>query len=228
MPEVLLLTARFVAIFGLVISIALIIARWRLPQPSSKAAGSGSSSGAAPKADAAPSFWQLAWFLYRRSRARDRANEADLRAIRKKSVLVVDPDEKSRKVLVWRLQQLGCQVMNARSGSQAVGLVKERAVTLRQAQDAAHSKRGSTLRRAESSGRSIDVVISDALLPDISAVDFCDELAGWDGPIVLLGVLPSQREELSMLGGRIGCLGKPYDPYDAAVLAGRLLKVGMF
>jgi len=184
--EVLLLAARYIALFGLVVSIALIFVRWRFPKKESKGKGSGK----------APSYWREFWKAYRRGKARVREREGDLRAIRGKSVLVVDPDEKSSKVLIWRLEQLGCKVVKARSGNQAVGMAS-----------------------------SVDVVISDALLPDISAVEFCDALAGSDVPIVLVGVLRAQREELARLGDRVACLGKPYDPDDAAVLAGRALRI---
>lgn len=188
--EVLLLAARYIALFGLVVSIALIFVRWRFPKKESKGdKGSGSR-------EKEPSYWQVFWYMRRKAKAKAREREGDLRAIRGKSVLVVDPDEKSSKVLIWRLEQLGCKVVKARSGSQAVGMAS-----------------------------SVDVVISDALLPDISAVEFCDALAGSDVPIVLVGVLRAQREELARLGDRVACLGKPYDPDDAAVLAGRALRI---
>ena len=197
MPEELLvLAARYIAIFGLVVAVLLIFVRWRFPQHESKgSSGSGSGSGAAGRREA-PSFWQILWQVYRQTRARDKEREADLRAVRSKRVIVVDPDEKSSKVLVWRLQQLRCHVTKARNGSQAISAMRN--------------------------GEPADVVIADALLPDIPAVEFCDEIGGT--PIVLVGVVASQREELAKLGERIGRLGKPYDPDTAAMLAGRLLR----
>lgn len=199
MPEELLvLGARYIAVFGLVVALLLIFVRWRFPQK--ETGGTGSGSGARGKA---PSYWQVLWHIYRKAKARDKERQGYLRAVRGKSVLVVDPDEKSAKVLIWRLEQLGCKVVKARTGAQALNMAA-----------------------------SVDVVISDALLPDISAVDFCDALEGSGAPIVLVGVLKAQREELDRLGARVSCLGKPYDPEDAAALAGKLLpqrqKVGMF
>lgn len=181
--ELLLLAARYIAIFGLVVSVLLMFVRWRFPQHESK----GSRK--------APSYWREFWKAYRKAKTRVRERETDLRAVRGKRVLVVDPDEKSAKVLIWRLEQLGCKVVKARSGAQAIGMVG-----------------------------SVDVVISDALLPDISAVDFCDELAGSSVPIVLVGVMKAQREELLRFDGRVACIGKPFDPDDAAVMAGRLVQ----
>lgn len=188
MPQILVLAARYIAIFGLVVAILLIFVRWRFPKKDITHTGDGGSSS-----EKDPSYWQVLWHLYKKAKARNQAREADQRELRGKRVLVVDPDEKSCKVLIWRLEQLGCKVTKARTGAQAIVLAG-----------------------------SVDVVISDALLPDVSAVDFCYELK--DMPIVLVGVLKAQRDELSKFGKRIERLRKPYDPDDAAVLAGRLVK----
>lgn len=180
--ELLVLGARYIALFGLVVALALIFVRWRFPQ----------SSAPGKKA---PSYWHEFWKGYRKSKLRVREREDDLRTIRGKSVLVVDPDEKSSKVLIWRLEQLGCKVVKARSGSQAVAMAS-----------------------------SVDVVIADALLPDVSALEFCEALESSDVPIVLVGVMRAQRDELAGLGERVACLGKSYDPDDVAVAAGKLLQ----
>lgn len=199
MPQLLLLVARYVAIFGLVVALLLIFVRWRFPQKQVKEGGTGSAS------EPSPSYWRALWKLYLRARRQDKERDANLRAIRAKSVLVVDSDEKSCKVLIWKLQQLGCSILRARSGGQAIKLVRE------------------FLEPVSGSARSVDVVVSDALLPDISALDFCDILADYDIPIVLVGVLKAQRDELTRVGDRVACLGKPYDPDDAAALAGKML-----
>ena len=188
MPQVLVLAVRYAAIFLLVVALLLIFVRWRFPRKETESAGDGGGGSTVKEA----SYWRILWHLYRKAKARDRAREADLRAVREKRVLVVDPDEKSCKVLVWRLEQLGCEVVKARTGGKAI-----------------------------EHANSVDVVIGDALLPDVSAVDFCYALS--EVPIVLVGVLKAQREELSRFGERIAWLGKPYDPEDAAVLAGKLL-----
>ncbi len=200
-----LIIARYLAIVLLVGAVILIIGRWRYPRKRRELDSSvpGKASGLQEKQ---PSFWQAAWRMHKEAVARDRLRATDLRGIRGKQVLVVDPDEKSGRVLVWRLEQLGCTVMKARTGSQALKLLRDGDST------------GSGRR-----DRRVEAVIADALLPDVSAADFCDALAEWDLVIVLIGVLKAQRQELAGLGQSVGCLAKPYDPDDAAAMAGRML-----
>jgi DNA-binding response OmpR family regulator len=124
-----------------------------------------------------------------------------MRSLRKKRILLVDPDERSVRVLTWRLKSLGCQVSNSRNGIHALSIA--------------------------SSG-SYDVIMVDALLPDVSAVDFFNLLSSPRPAIVFLGVLNTQRDQIMGLGARVGCLGKPFDPEDALALAGRLLREGGF
>ncbi len=194
MPPVLLLAARYIAIFVLVIALLLVFVRWRFPMKETQ----GTGSGAGGSRESELSYWRALWLMYRRARKRNRERDKDLKAIRRKRVLVVDPYEKSSKVLVWRLEQLGCNVTRVRTGFLALKHIREGAV--------------------------FDAIISDSLLPDISATNFCDALADWDIPAVLVGVLKTRREELSRLEGKVGFLGKHYDPDDAAALAGRLIR----
>lgn len=201
--ELLLLAARYIAIFGLVVSVLLIVLRTIVPQKNSSALRAKSPRSGSPKPPE-PSFWQVLWHMYRRSRLRDREQDINARRLRGKHVLVVDPDEKSCKVLMWKLQQHGAKVTRARNGSQAINIVRDGQAALGRAQDAE---------------RPIDVVISDALLPDVSAPDFCEEMDQL--PVVLVGVLKAQRDDLSPMAG-VACLGKPYDPDEAAALAGKL------
>lgn len=185
MPEIVLLVARYVAIATLVLSIMLMIARWKFPQ----------------KQEASPSTiaqWRQLWRMYRKVRTRERDREQDIRALRRKSVLVVDPDEKSARVLVWRLEGLGCTVSRARNGTMGLSSVN--------------------------GGRGVDVVIADALLPDISAREFYKPLP-LDIPVVYVGVMDAQRAELDALGANVACIGKPFDPEKAVELAGRLLRL---
>ena len=181
MPERLLLFARWIAIFALAASIALIFFRWKLPrkrEPSVSALG----------------YWREVWRQWRKSRKKDRERCTDARALRRKSVLVVDPDERSSRVLVWRLECLGCKVRRARTGALAL----ETALSAKP-----------------------DVIIADALLPDVSAVDLFNTVGL---PVVFVGVLKAQRKEIAALGDSVACLGKPFDPDEAAAAAGRLLR----
>lgn len=184
MPEIVLVLARYLAIAMIALSVLLIIGRWRYPHNQEKS----------------PSMlaqWREFWRLYRKSRAREKERSLDMRALRRKSVLVVDPDEKSARVLIWRLESLGCVATRARNG---------------------------TLGLSEANGSHLyDVVISDALLSDISATEFYRLLPAGT-PVVYVGVLEGQRQELISLGADIACLGKQFDPEKAVELAGRLIR----
>lgn len=184
MPERLLLMARGFAVLVLVLAVLLLITRWRYPQNQQQ-----SSSVFA--------FWKEVWRQWRKARSRRKERETNIKAVRGKSVLVIDPDEKSSRVLVWRLESLRCAVTKARNGTQGL----------------------SVFRSAEPA-----VVICDALLPDVSALDFYHALERSDAPVVFVGVLAAQREELTGLGGNIACLGKPFNPDDAVAIAGKMLR----
>ena len=184
MPEIVLLVIRYVAIAMLVLSVLLMIARWKYPQNQEKS-------------PSAIERWREVWRLYRKSRDRERERSLDIRAVRRKSVLIVDPDEKSARVLVWRLEGMGCTVFRARNGT--LGL------------SAANGSHG------------YQIVIADALLPDISAVEFYDRLPT-GLPVLYVGVLDNQRDELKQLGPNIACLRKPFDTEKAVELAGRLIR----
>lgn len=184
MPEKLLLSARWIALLVLLVSVVLILARWKYPQKHERSQGT-------------LAFWREVWRQWRKSRSREKEREADLRALRGSAVLLVDPDEKSSRVLVWRLEGLGCKVSKARNGTQGLTLA---------------------------SSAEPNVVIADALLSDVSAIDFLNALPTPKAPVLFVGVLQAQRQELLKLEGRVACLGKPFDPEDAVILAGRLLR----
>lgn len=184
MPEKLLLSARWFAVVVLLVSIALILARWKYPQKQEPSQGTFA-------------LWREIWRQWRKSRSREKEHSANLRALRGRRVLVADPDEKSSRVLIWRLEGLGCTVCKARNGTHGLSLV---------------------------SSENPDVAVVDALLPDVSAIDFFESLPAPKAPVVFVGALQTQREELRRLDGRVACLGKPFDPEDAVVLAGKLLR----
>ena len=184
MPEVLLLISRWIAIFVLAVSIVLIFVRWRFPREPKP---SGSTLG----------YWREVWRHVRRSRSHNKERELDRKALRGKAVLVVDPDERSSRVLIWRLEGLGCVVTKARTGTRGLEL-------------AASAKPA--------------VIIADALLPDVPAADVYSRAAATGLPVVFVGTMKSQRKELASLGDRVACLGKPFDPEEAVEAAGRLLR----
>lgn len=176
-----ILASRWIAILILATAIALIIVRWRFPQKHETDDGAGG-------------FWRLVWKRLRQSRARRREWDLNAKVLRGKTLLVIDPDERSSRVLIWRLECLGCTVVRAKTGTRGLEFVK-------------------SARPA--------VVIADALLPDMAAADL-HAAAGL--PIVFVGAINSQRKELAALGRDVACLGKPFDPDEAVGAAGGLLR----
>jgi len=109
---------------------------------------------------------------------------------------VVDPDDKSARVISWKLRHLKCTVIRAKSGS--VGLSK-------------------------ASELGPDFIIVDALLPDFSAEDFYLALGSSTLPLVFVGALPEQERAVMDLGANVSVLGKPYDPDEVAETLGAAL-----
>lgn len=194
--RIIVLTARYIAVILLVIALLLIFVRWRFPR-----ANEGARRGRRRA-----SFWRAFLSAHRESKAKQRSRRQDIQAIRGRSVLVVDPDEKSSRVLMWRLNQLGCKVTQARTGRQAIALAR-----------AEHPE------PVEGRSGAMEVIVSDALLPDISAADFCEAVRRTSLPIVLVGVLRDQLDTLREFES-VALLAKPYDPDDVAALAGRMLR----
>lgn len=142
-------------------------------------------------------YWKEVWETMR-DRAADRRDRADsLRALRDSTALVVDPDEKSARVLAWQLQSLRCRVITSRNGAEGLAAAN----------------------RTEP-----DIVIADALLPDVSAADFYQSLPSPERPVVFVGVVRDQYDSLRRLGRNVACFAKPYDPDEAIALAGYMLR----
>jgi DNA-binding response OmpR family regulator len=137
------------------------------------------------------------WSRWLDAREDGRERSANLRALRGKRVLIADPDEKSARVLTWRLQRLRCGVHRARTASQALKLAP---------------------------GIDPDVVIADALLADMNAAEFFQSLPRQNIPVVFVGVLRSQWDQIRSLGRDVACLAKPYDPDDVASFAGLAIR----
>ncbi len=110
---------------------------------------------------------------------------------------MIDPDERSSRVLVWRLEDLECAVVKARTGARGLEL----AASVKPA-----------------------VIIADALLHDMPAADIYNGAAAAGLPVVFVGAMKSQRKELSNLGEGVACLSKPFDPEQVVAAAGRLLR----
>jgi DNA-binding response OmpR family regulator len=136
------------------------------------------------------------WHAWRNRREDDEYVSENLEALEGKKALVVEPDAKSFRVLNWKLNSLGCEIIHARNGVSGLSVVE---------------------------GERPDVIFVDSLLPDVSAVEFFDSLPDQNVPVVFLGVLRNQWNELHKLGRNVACLPKPYDPMEAASEAGRIL-----
>ena len=101
------------------------------------------------------------------------------------------------KPCCWRLESLDCTVLRARSGRAALRVDQQSAP---------------------------DVVVADALLPDVSAIQFYEQLGAAHRPVVFVGVLREQWDALHSLGANVACFGKPYDPDEVAAQAGAMLR----
>lgn len=183
MAAFLIAAVRWAALFALVVAVALIFVRWRFPRQSNT--------------QGLLAYWKYVWATMRERAADNRDRSASLKAVEGRTVLVVDPDEKSARVLAWQLQSLRCSVVIARSGTDAVAAAQR---------------------------TNPDVVIADALLPDVSASDFYSCLPRRDGPIIFVGVLRDQYDTLRRLGRNVACFAKPYDPDEAIARAGYMLE----
>lgn len=179
-----LIALRYFAIVALLFSLLLLFLRWRYPQ--SRADSQGWLD-----------YWRNVWDTWRDRKADEREQSLNRRALRGKTVLLADPDEKSARVIVWLLEGLECRVVKTRSGAQAI---------------------------REAGRVHPDVVIADALLPDISAGEFYRELGLRNGPVIFTGVTGERYDDVHALGRNVACFGKPYDPDEAAAYAGRMLR----
>lgn len=182
--ETLLPLVRLMAIFALVVSILLIIARWKFPQNQE-----GPQRGL--------SVWREVWARMRDSREDQKEHKENIRALRGSKALLVDPDEKSARVMAWQLESYKCSILAAKTGTQGLTLARD---------------------------HEIDFIIADALLPDISAVDFFRSIPKPGIPLIFVGVTDTQYNELRSLGSNVKCFDKPYNPEEIASLAGYMIK----
>ena len=184
MAAKLIIALRWTIIAALIISLATIIIRWRFP-----AAQSASGDRFA--------WLKYIWSIWRNYREDQHELNANLRALRVKKALIVDPNPKSLRVMIWKLHQLGCTVFEAKSGSQALSIARE---------------------------QEIDVIFADSLLSDISAIDFYKSLQNKNLSIVFLGVTTGQWDNLRALGSSVAIIARPFDPSQASSQAGRILR----
>jgi CheY-like chemotaxis protein len=186
MPARLIIMLRWAAVVVLLLAAALIIARWKLPMRQTRA-------------QSALGYWRD---VFRRMLARRRGGserKGNLRALAGRTGLIVDPDEKSSRVMAWKLESLRCAVLKAASGRLGLAVARD---------------------------SDPDFIIVDALLRDVSAAEFFRLLPRGDMPVVFVGVSGGQRDNLRAMGGNVACLGKPYDPEEAAAHAGMMLRRG--
>ena len=142
-------------------------------------------------------FWRKLWRLWREKREDAREHSESLRALRGKTALLVGPEDKPMRVMAWRLEGFGCSVVKAATGAQGINQVR---------------------------AKQPDLIVADSLLPDISAVDLFRSVPEFAGPIIFVGVLHSQRDELHGLGRNVVCAGRPFDPEELAAAAGHILR----
>ncbi|MCX6344617.1 MAG: response regulator [Armatimonadetes bacterium] len=184
MAAKLIIALRWTIIAALIISLALIIIRWRFP--------------AAQSAPGDHLAWlKDLWSIWRNHREDQRELNGNLRALRGKTALLVDPNPKSLRVMTWKLERLGCTVFEAQNGAQALSVAREQA---------------------------IDMLFADSLLSDISAIDFYNSLPNKTIPIIFLGATIGQWDNLRALGSSVAILARPFDPTQAASQAGQILR----
>lgn len=174
---------RYIGIFLLIIAVMLIIARWKFPVQT-------------PRSRGFLAYLRDLWNAMRERHEDAREKSQNLTAIRNKTALLLDPDEKSSRIMTWRLESLGCEIIRARDGVQGLHNSQE---------------------------YNPDFIIADALLTDMSASDFFYSLKDRSMPIIFIGVLRNQWEELHKLGYNVACFAKPYDPEEVASIAGYML-----
>ena len=179
----LVLLVKWVAVAVLALAIVLIIARRKLPMRDRRSRS---------MLDILRALW--ARWRERREDAREHAGE--LAALRDKTALLVGPEDKSFRVMRWKLEGLRCEVFRARTGTQALSLARD---------------------------EKPDLVVADALLPDMSALDFYQSLGRRDMPVAFVGVLGHQWDELHKLGRNVTCAGSPFDPEAVAATVGYML-----
>lgn len=185
MPARLILALRWVALAVIVLAVVVIVLRRKLP-PRPRMVS-----------QPAPNFWRELWLRWLDAREDSRERAANMRALRGKRVIIADPDEKSARVLTWRLHRLRCSVHRARTATQALKLARELDPGL---------------------------IVADALLADMNAAEFYQSLPRQSIPVVFVGVLRSQWDQIRSLGRDVACLAKPYDPDDVASFAGMAIR----
>lgn len=184
--EKLIFGLRWIAIAVIVIAFVLITIRRKMP----------SRPGSGARSKSTYEFWRDIWFRWQDAREDKREFASNMAALRGKRVLIADPDEKSVRILTWRLQKLRCSVTRTRTAAQALAKARE---------------------------LDPDAIVADALLADMTAVEFFENLPRPDVPLIFIGVLPSQWDQLRPLGRNVACLSKPFDPDDVASLAGMMV-----
>ncbi|MCZ8515046.1 response regulator transcription factor [Paenibacillus filicis] len=106
-----------------------------------------------------------------------------------KTVLMVDDEEKIREVVVSYLQKEGFQAMEAESGNQALELVR---------------------------GGSINLVILDLMLPDMSGEEVCKKIRQFSPvPVIMLTAKVSEDDRIQGLTlGADDYVVKPFSPRE--------------
>ncbi|MGQ9456350.1 MAG: response regulator [Armatimonadota bacterium] len=181
------LVLRWIAALVLVMAVALIIARWKLPMPKTSNWHSKST-------------WQILkelWVRFKQRAREMRERASDIAAVTRKRIILVGQEDKYLRALRWNLEALRCEVIQARTGTQALSIINN------------HRP---------------DAVIADVLLPDMSARDFMELLDDKILPIAFLTTRQQHLEQISRLDSQVVCVGDISRPDQVLVQLGRLLK----
>ncbi len=188
MPGRLILIIRWIAVFVLVVAIALIIARWKLPNTLQSKGHTSSLSNTL----------RTIWARWRRRRQEVHEDARNLAALKRKRVLLVGAEDKYLRAIRWNLEALGCAIVRARTGAQALSIARE------------HKP---------------DALVVDTLLPDMSALDFYELYEDKSTPIAFVGVNSQYWSELSKLGTRVVCASDDVEPGKLIGRLGRALRL---
>ncbi len=106
------------------------------------------------------------------------------------TILVVDDNESSRRLLCAIVRRGGCEVLEAADGTQALSCIQTERP---------------------------DLILLDAVMPGLSGYDVCDELSrrGDTTPVIFLSSLSNPADRIAGLErGAVDFISKPFDPHE--------------
>jgi CheY-like chemotaxis protein len=136
------------------------------------------------------------WIRWRQRARKAREHALDMAALHGKRIVLVGPEDKYIRAVRWKLESINCKVDRVRTGTQAL----------------------STIRNNKP-----DAVIADALLPDMSAADFCESIGENSMPIALIGVTDQHHLQVVKSRNLVLCTNFT-EPDELVSRIGRLLR----